>query len=228
LIIAVPWSVPCVLLTRTVWPTDKENPDLFWALSGGGGNFGIVTSKEAGEKMRGCGVWQSRLEARGCCAPSLVVAAQTTAFKTGSQPAKTGERTGGKQTMPRGGLRSTSFKKGQSGNPRGRPQRPEVRKFFVDVRAAAREVTQEAISTLAAIMKDQKAPAAARISAAVALLDRGHGRPFQAVDVKLDWDPNPLTDEELMTLERILTRATPLAPAPGGREMTVWSGAQGD
>jgi hypothetical protein len=117
------------------------------------------------------------------------------------------------------------------GNPGGRPKQPftiERRRTFADVKAAARELTQEAIDTLAAIMKDPKAPSAARISAAVALLDRGHGRPFQAVDVKLDWDPNMLTDEELITLERILTRATPLAPAPAGREITVWSGAQSD
>ena len=130
--------------------------------------------------------------------------------------------------MPRGGCRSTSFKKGQSGNPAGRPRRPEARKIFADVKAAARELTQEAIDTLAMIMKDPKAPAAARISAAVAVLDRGHGRPFQAVDVKLDWDFGRLTDEEATTLELLLERATPAAPDPGGREIVVWSGTQGD
>jgi hypothetical protein len=88
-----------------------------------------------------------------------------------------------------------------------------VRKFFVDVKAAAREVTQEAINTLAAIMKDQKAPAAARISAAVALLDRGHGRPFQAVDVKVDYFLERLTNEELHDLARILDHASLPAPA---------------
>ena len=140
--------------------------------------------------------------------------------------------------MPRGGLRSTSFKKGQSGNPRGRPPRPEVRKLFIDVKAAAREVTQEAISTLAAIMKDQKAPAAARISAAVALLDRGHGRPFQAVDVKIDYYLEQLSNEDLMTLHQILERlekgqpadrrSNLSAPDPRGRELAVWSGTQVD
>jgi hypothetical protein len=120
--------------------------------------------------------------------------------------------------MPRGGLRSTSFKPGVSGNPGGRPkdlQAIDRRKIFADVRAAARELTQDAIHTLAAIMKDPKAPAAARISAAVALLDRGHGRPFQAVDVKVDWNFDQLTDEELGALERLLERAALPAPEQG-------------
>jgi hypothetical protein len=121
--------------------------------------------------------------------------------------------------MPRGGLRSTSFKKGQSGNPRGRPPRPEARTIFADVKVAARELTRDALDTLASVMKDPKTPAAARISAAVALLDRGHGRPFQAVDVKVDYYWEQLSDEDLMTLEQILERAIVPAPEPRGREI---------
>src|SRR6516162_4386678 len=73
--------------------------------------------------------------------------------------------------MARGGWRSTSFRPGQSGNLTGRPKRPatiEARRLFRDVADAARERTQDAIDTLSSIMKDPKAPAAARISAAQA------------------------------------------------------------
>jgi Family of unknown function (DUF5681) len=126
--------------------------------------------------------------------------------------------------MPRGGIRSTSFKPGVSGNPGGRPKRPqtiEVRRIILGVKEAARELTLDAIDTLAAIMKDQKAPAAARISAAVALLDRGHGRPYQAVEVKDGVDLGLLSDEELYALDRILSRATPPAPDPNGYYLTA-------
>jgi hypothetical protein len=132
--------------------------------------------------------------------------------------------------MPRGGRRSTSFRPGQSGNPSGRPKQPLTidRRMFVEVKDAARKLTQDAIDTLGAIMKDPKAPAAARISAAVALLDRGHGRPLQAVDVRGDLDLEQLTDEELITLQGILERAALPAPEPRRREIAVWSGTQGD
>jgi hypothetical protein len=117
--------------------------------------------------------------------------------------------------MPRGGRRSTSFKPGVSGNPAGRPRRSDTiaaRQAFVTVKAAARALTQEAIDTLAAVMRDGRAPATARISAAVALLDRGHGRPSQAVDLTIGCDLGRLTDDELETLERIMEHAT--LPAP--------------
>jgi hypothetical protein len=82
---------------------------------------------------------------------------------------------------------------------------------------AARELTEDAIDTLAAIMKDPKAPAGARILAAQALLDRGHGKPPLAVDVKYEtWDLTRLTTEELETLERIMRQAIfppPILPA---------------
>jgi hypothetical protein len=113
--------------------------------------------------------------------------------------------------MPRGGLRSTSFKKGQSGNPRGRPKRPEARKWFADVKAAARELTEDAIDALATVMKDPKTPAAARISAAQALLDRGYGKPPQAIELNSEPELSHLSDEDLETLERIL-RPPGLAP----------------
>jgi hypothetical protein len=110
----------------------------------------------------------------------------------------------------RGGRRSTSFKSGVSGNPGGRPKKTatmEARKMAVEVKAAARELTQDAIDTLASVMKDLTAPPAARISAAVALLDRGHGRPTQAVNVSgaiASFDFTRLSDEELEEYNRLL------------------------
>ena len=78
--------------------------------------------------------------------------------------------------MPKGGLRSTSWNKGESGNITRHPKRPEAieaKKIVADVKAAAREHTQDALDTLKAVMSDAKAPSAARVSAATAMLDRG-------------------------------------------------------
>jgi hypothetical protein len=66
--------------------------------------------------------------------------------------------------MPKGGLRSTSFKAGRSGNPDGRPKRPktiEARRIVADVKAAARDLTPVAIDTVEQVIKDPKAPHAA-------------------------------------------------------------------
>jgi hypothetical protein len=50
-------------------------------------------------------------------------------------------------------------------------------------------------------MKERRAPASARVSAAIALLDRGWGKPQQAIE--MDWRLKPaalMTDEELMAI----------------------------
>ena len=89
---------------------------------------------------------------------------------------------------------STSFKPGQSGNPSGGPR------ILADVQNAARDYSAEAIETLARIMRNPKTPAPARISAACALLDRGYGKPSQAIDgttnVHYFVSDKPMTEEE--------------------------------
>jgi hypothetical protein len=107
--------------------------------------------------------------------------------------------------MSRGGRRSTSFRPGVSGNPGGRPRRPEIveaKGIAADVKALARECAPEAISTLRMIMLNERAPHAARISAATALLDRGYGKARQEVEIR---KPNlaRLTDDDLDELERL-------------------------
>lgn len=66
-------------------------------------------------------------------------------------------------------MANPNWKKGVSGNPGGRP------KAALDVQALARTHTAEAIKTLVAAMKDPKTS----VPAAVALLERGWGKPVQ-------------------------------------------------
>lgn len=68
-----------------------------------------------------------------------------------------------------------SWKPGQSGNPTGRPKQ-EGR-----VKDLAQQQTEIAIQTLVEICQNTENYASARVAAAVALLDRGWGRPAQAI-----------------------------------------------
>ena len=77
--------------------------------------------------------------------------------------------------MARGGKRQGA------GRPKG-----AVNKATASVREAAQEFTVEALSTLASIMRSESHPAAARVSAASAILDRGHGKPTQSLDVDMN------------------------------------------
>jgi hypothetical protein len=63
---------------------------------------------------------------------------------------------------------------------------------MTEVRDLARQHTVEAVETLAQIMRDKKQPAAARVAAANALLDRGYGRPPQDAKLTVQNFPTPL------------------------------------
>ncbi len=90
-----------------------------------------------------------------------------------------------------------NWKPGQSGNPSGRP------KIVGEIQHLARKATTLAIETLTRIASDRKAPPAAQVAAAVALLDRGYGRPGQAVDLNV----NRKTHDEMSDAELIAIAA---------------------
>lgn len=94
---------------------------------------------------------------------------------------------------------------GQSGNPSGRPA------GLADVRAAARAYTQEALDTLASVIRDAGASPAARVAAATALLDRGWGRPEQAVAITSTATDAPEGDRVLALREAAVAALAALA-----------------
>lgn len=72
-----------------------------------------------------------------------------------------------------------------------------------EIKSLARAHTDTAIKVLAGIMNQSDAPPAARVSAATSLLDRGWGKPAQAITGGDD-DDNPVN--VLHRIERVIVR----------------------
>lgn len=71
----------------------------------------------------------------------------------------------------------------------------------IDIRSLARSHSESAIRTLASIMSKENAPAAARVAAAQALLDRGFGKPDQHATVDIvKHGPTDWTRDELVAV----------------------------
>ena len=89
------------------------------------------------------------------------------------------------------------FRKGQSGNPGGRP------KVLAEVQELARQYAPEAIVELARLALKARSETA-RIAAIRELLDRGYGRPRQGMEISLpSVNPLQLLLDEIDALERI-------------------------
>lgn len=81
---------------------------------------------------------------------------------------------------------------GHGGKRPGAGRKPgKVGRAKRELQEMAKDHAQDALSTLAKIMADVEQPAAARVSAANAILDRGYGKPPQAVQLGGDAD-NPI------------------------------------
>src|SRR4051812_45456212 len=83
----------------------------------------------------------------------------------------------------------------------GRPQ-GSINKATRELREIAQGYTVEAIETLAHLMRAAESEAT-RLSAANALLDRGHGRPTPMIDgIFSPADPAEMSDAELIAIAR--------------------------
>ncbi len=74
----------------------------------------------------------------------------------------------------------------KAGTPKtGGRQKGTPNKVGADLRAAARELTCDALKTIIALMKAKKSPAAVKLRAAEFLIERGWGKATQSVEVGL-------------------------------------------
>ena len=90
------------------------------------------------------------------------------------------------------------------GKKTGGRQRGTPNKSTSDLREAAQQFTADALQTLVDVMKDDGQPAAARISAATAILDRGHGKPQMHTETTIS-NANAPTQIELVAFESNLS-----------------------
>lgn len=96
------------------------------------------------------------------------------------------------QPKPKRKATAGSFKAGQSGNPGGRP------KEVGHVKELAKSFTEEAIQTLAQIMRSEDQPAAARVKASECLLDRAWGKSESHATVTVNKDVRDLSTAEIL------------------------------
>ena len=80
--------------------------------------------------------------------------------------------------------RGKPFPKGVTGNPGGRPVKTIEE---LDLIAACKGKTQDALDVILSIMREGQGEKT-RLSAAIAIIERGYGKPTQAIDQNITGD----------------------------------------
>jgi len=118
--------------------------------------------------------------------------------------------------MPRGGRRAGAGAK--KGAPRRKPISGALARDLRPLALRARDHTGKALETLVNTLDDPTTTAAAKVSAAIALLDRGWGKPTERHEhVSLNAIAE-LSDDELRNAIALLRAAptSPVEPGDGG------------
>jgi hypothetical protein len=110
------------------------------------------------------------------------------------------------------------FPKGVSGNPGGRS------KGTLELMRLAREHTADAWKVIIDILKDPKANRVTRLHAAEMVLDRGHGKAQQHINLRRDENLMDLSDAELAAIaageDAEATSGGGAASSPNGSQAT--------
>ena len=118
--------------------------------------------------------------------------------------------------MPRGGRRPGAGAK--KGAPRRKPISGALARDFRPLVLRARDHTAKALQALVGTLDDPTATAAAKVSAAIALLDRGWGKPTERHEHVSLSAVAELSDDELRNAIALLRAAptSPVEPGDGG------------
>ena len=113
------------------------------------------------------------------CSPCIAASRKRGANANGARAANANVAANAQERLqPENRTARGQWAAGNRANPGGRP------KDAAEVRELARQRSPQALDTLTAIMEDDEAPPAARVAAANAVLDRGWGKPVQAIEQK--------------------------------------------
>ncbi len=99
------------------------------------------------------------------------------------------------------------WKKGQSGNPKGPSTRLDAKRGGEQ----AMKHVAKAFKALAQVLNDPNASPSARVTAAVAILDRAYGRPAQVLDLP-EMGPAIVAIERIIIAPKALDLALPVTP----------------